>query len=126
MLYTRFIIPIFTLARSSPMRQAAALRVSMGVVLADAGYGDETTFCDGITGLGMHYADVIRPATTVLVPGTAPLPPKPWVGRGTCPTRLRREPGSEKLLAGHPNEPVAVKALAMALPKQAWRTSAWG
>lgn len=98
------------------MRQAIAAGVPMGVVLADAGYGDETAFRDGITALGMLYAVGIRPATTVWAPGTAPLPPKAWAGRGIRPTRLRREPG---------NEPVAVKALAMALAEQAWRTVTW-
>jgi SRSO17 transposase len=88
----------------------------MGVVLADAGYGDETAFRDGITELGMPYAVGIRPATTVWAPGTAPLPPKPWSGRGIRPTRLRREPG---------HEPVAVKALAMALPPQAYSPVTW-
>ena len=98
------------------MRQAVAAGVPMGVVLADAGYGDETAFRDGITALGMRYAVGIRPGTTVWAPGTAPLPPKAWVGRGIRPTRLRREPG---------NEPVAVKALACGLPEQAWRTVTW-
>lgn len=98
------------------MRQAIAAGVPMGVVLADAGYGDETAFRDGITALGMLYAVGIRPGTTVWAPGTAPLPPKAWSGRGIRPTKLRREPG---------NEPVAVKALAMTLPAQAWRTVTW-
>ena len=101
---------------SAQMRQAVAAGVPMGVVLADAGYGDETAFRDGITALGMRYAVGIRPGTTVWGPGTAPLPPKAWVGRGKKPTKLRREPG---------NEPVTVKALAMALPAQAWSTVTW-
>jgi SRSO17 transposase len=98
------------------MRQAIAAGVPMGVALADAGYGDETAFRDGITQLGMLYAVGIRPATTVWAPGSAPLPPKPWAGRGIRPTRLRREPG---------HEPVAVKALAMALPQQAYGSVTW-
>jgi SRSO17 transposase len=98
------------------MRQAVAAGVRMGVVLADAGYGDETAFRDGITELGMLYAVGIRPATTVWAPGTEPLAPKAWSGRGAKPTRLRREPG---------HEPVAVKTLAMTLEAQAWRTVAW-
>lgn len=98
------------------MRQAIAAGVPMGAVLADAEYGDETAFRDGITELGMLYAVGIRPATTVWAPGTAPLPPKPWSGRGIRPTRLRWEPG---------HEPVAVKALAMVLPPQAYRTVTW-
>src|SRR5260370_15316188 len=64
----------------------------------------------------MVYAVGIRPATTVWAPGTAPLPPKPWSGRGIRPTRLRREPG---------NEPVAVKTLAMELPQEAYSTLTW-
>lgn len=98
------------------MRQASVSGVPMGVVLADAGYGDETAFRDGITALGMLYAVGIRPATTVWAPGTAPLPPKAWSGRGIRPTKLRRETG---------NEPVTVKALACALPASAWRTVTW-
>lgn len=98
------------------MREAIATGVQMGVVLADAGYGDETAFRDGITELGMLYAVGIRPATTVWAPGTAPLPPKPWSGRGIRPTRLRREPG---------HEPVAVKALAMGLTADAYRSVTW-
>ena len=98
------------------IRQAIAAGVPMGVVLADAGYGDETAFRDGITELGLTYAVGIRPATTVWAPGTAPLPPKPWCGRGIRPTRLRREPG---------NEPVSVKALAMTLRVQDWHIVAW-
>ncbi len=98
------------------MRQAVAAGVPMGVVLADAVYGDETAFCGGITELGMLYAVGIRPATTVWAPGTAPLPPKAWADRGRRPTKLRREPG---------NAPAAVKALACGLPGQAWRTVTW-
>ena len=98
------------------MRRALGQGVRPGVVLADAGYGDETAFRDGITALGLLYAVGIRPATTVWAPGTAPLPPKPWVGRGRRPTKLRRESG---------HEPVSVKALAMGLELQAWRTVTW-
>ncbi len=98
------------------IRQAIDQGVPLGVVLADAGYGDETAFRDGITALGMLYAVGIRPGTTVWAPGTAPLPPKAWCGRGIRPTKLRREPG---------NEPMTVKALAMALPPQTWCTVTW-
>ena len=98
------------------IRQGVAAGVRRGVVLADAGYGDETAFRDGITELGMPYCVGIRPATTVWAPGTEPLPPKAWSGRGAKPTRLRREPG---------HEPVAVKALAMTLQEQAWCSVTW-
>ncbi|OXC80440.1 IS701 family transposase [Caballeronia sordidicola] len=98
------------------MHEALASGMPMGVVLADAGYGDETAFRSGITELGLLYAVGIRPATTVWAPGTAPLPPKPWSGRGIRPTKLRREPG---------HEPMSVKALAMELPQEAYSTLTW-
>ncbi|MCX7257925.1 MAG: IS701 family transposase [Polaromonas sp.] len=98
------------------MRRAIDQGVRAGVVLADAGYGDETAFRDGLTALSLLYAVGIRPATTVWAPGTAPLPPKAWVGRGKKPTKLRREPG---------NEPVSVKALAMSLAPELWQRVSW-
>ncbi len=98
------------------LRQAVLEGVPGGVVLADAGYGDETAFRSGITALGMLYAAGIRPGTTVWAPGTVPLPPKAWSGRGIRPTKLRRESG---------NEPVTVKALAFGLPASAWRIVTW-
>lgn len=98
------------------LRQAVVSGLPVGVVLADAGYGDETAFRDGITALGLPYAVGIRPATTVWGPNTAPLPPKPWSGRGNRPKRLRREPGCQ---------PVAVKTLALSLPPQAYRIVTW-
>ncbi len=98
------------------MRQALDAGVQPGVVLADAGYGDETAFRDGIADLGLLYAVGIRPATTVWAPGTAPLPPKPWSGHGIRPTRLRRAPD---------HQPLSVKALAIALPPEAFSTVTW-
>ena len=54
--------------------------------------------------------------TTVWLPGTAPLPPKRWSGRGRPTTRLRRD-------ARH--QPVSVKELALGLSKRAWRRIEW-
>lgn len=98
------------------LRGAVASGVRTGVVLADAGYGDETTFRDGMTALGLLYAVGIRPATTVWALGVSPLPPKPWHGRGRQPSLLRRGPG---------HEPVTVKALAMGLPAQSYQQVTW-
>lgn len=98
------------------IRQAVAAGIRPGVVLADAAYGDETAFRAGLTELGLLYAVGIRPGTSVWAPGTAPLPPKPWSGRGRRPTAGQRAPG---------HEPVSVKALALALPAAAWHSVAW-
>jgi SRSO17 transposase len=96
------------------IRQALTQGVPPGVVLADAAYGDDTAFRDGITALGLPYAVGIRPGTTVWPSDTAPLAPKAWSGRGIRPTKLRHVSG---------NEPVSVKALA--LEPQAWSRVSW-
>jgi SRSO17 transposase len=98
------------------IRDALAAGVARGVVLADAGYGNETAFRDELTALGLCYAVGIAATTTVWAPGTRPLPAKPWSGRGRPPTRLRRDPAQP---------PVSVKALALALPAASFRTVAW-
>ena len=98
------------------MRRALEDGVPGGVVLADAGYGDEADFRVGVDALGLRCVLGIRSATTVWPPGEAPLPPAPWSGRGRPPTRLRRDPE---------HRPVSVKDLARGLPRQAWRTVTW-
>jgi SRSO17 transposase len=98
------------------LHEAIASGVTPGIVLADAGYGDETAVRDGVTALGLLYAVGTRSVTSVWAPGTAPLPPRPWSGRGKPPTLLRRVPG---------HEPLAVKELAMQLPVNAWQSVTW-
>jgi SRSO17 transposase len=70
----------------------------------------------GIGALGLPYVAGILSSTTVWAPGTEPLPPKRWSGRGRRPTRIRRD-------AKH--SPVSAKELALGLPKRAWRTIGW-
>ena len=98
------------------LRTAVDSGVPPGVVLADAGYGDETAFRDGITEMGLFYAVGIRPGTTVWPPGVSPLPPIPQRGRGRPSSLLRRGPG---------HEPMSVKALAMGLPPSAFQQVRW-
>ena len=57
------------------IRQARADGVPAGVVLGDAGYGDETDFRVGIGELGLGYVLGIRFGTSAWPPGQAPLPP---------------------------------------------------
>jgi len=98
------------------IRQALADGVPAGVVLGDAGYGDETGFRVGVGECGLDYVLGIRSGTSVWPPGTAPLPPAPWSGQGRPPTRVRRSPE---------HQPVSVKNLAQTLPRQAWRQVTW-
>jgi len=98
------------------MRAAKAAGLPGEIALADAGYGDNTAYRDGIRELGMRYAVGIKTGTKVWAPGCAALPAKPWRGKGRKPTHLRRGPD---------NQPVTVKALALSLPASAWRKTTW-
>jgi SRSO17 transposase len=98
------------------LRQALADGVPVGIVLGDPGYGDETDFRLGVTELALRYVLGVRSGTSVWAPGTEPLPPLPWSGRGRRPTRLRRA-------ADH--QPVTLKTLALSLTARAWRTVTW-
>ena len=98
------------------LRQARDEGIPVGIVLGDAGYGDECDFRVGVSELDLRYVLGIRPGTSVWPPGQAPLPPAPWSGQGRPPTRLRRSPE---------HQPVSVKDLARSLPRRAWRSVTW-
>jgi SRSO17 transposase len=98
------------------IRQAKQDGLPGDVVAADAGYGDDTNYRDGITELGLLYVVGIKPQTSVWAAGTAPLAPKPWSGRGRKPTRLRRD---------ETQSPISVKTLALSLTASAWRMLTW-
>jgi SRSO17 transposase len=99
------------------IRRAVEQKVPAGVILADAGYGNGTSFRSAITQLGLQYAAGIESSTTVWEPGQSPLPaPSRKPGRGAPPKRLHRN-------ADH--QPISVKQLALALPPAAWKDIAW-
>src|SRR6187455_790743 len=98
------------------IRAACAAGLPHGVVLMDAGYGSNTRLREEIGTLGLSYVAGIPPQTSVWPPGTAPLPPLPWSGRGRRPKLMRRD--SE-------HQPVSVKALAVGLPAASWQTISW-
>ncbi len=98
------------------LRAARAAGIEAELVLADAGYGNDTDFRDGITEIGLSYAVGIQSTTTLWPPGSAPLPPKQWSGRGRPTSAIRRD-------AEH--QPVSARQMALALPKQAWRRVTW-
>jgi len=98
------------------LRWACESGLPRGVVLMDAGYGADTDVRANITTLGLSYVAGIMPNTTVWAPGTGPLPPKKWSGQGRPPKLIRRDTR---------HGPNSVKALALALPANAWRTIKW-
>lgn len=87
-----------------------------GVVLADAAYGTNGEFREQLTRMGLAYAVGVQSNVTIWPPGTEPLAPKEWSGRGRRPTRLRRD-------AQH--RPVSVKELALSLPASAFENVTW-
>jgi SRSO17 transposase len=90
--------------------------VPRGVVLADAGYGSDTAFRTGLTEMGLTYVVGIQSSMSLWPPGTQPLPPKPWSGRGRPPSLVRRHPA---------HKPTSTKQLAQALPEAAWHSVTW-
>src|SRR6478735_6314268 len=79
--------------------QALAAGVPTGVVVTDAGYGNDTDFRDGVTALGLAYVAGILGTTSLWPLGAGPLPPARWSGKGRPPKRLRRDPEHQPLAA---------------------------
>jgi SRSO17 transposase len=98
------------------IRAAVAAQVTCGVVLADAAYGINTEFRDGLTQLKLQYVVGVQSSLTVWEPGKEPLPAKPRRKMGRPPRLLQRT-------ADH--QPVSVKQLAMSLPAHAFKDIAW-
>ena len=98
------------------IRAAAAAQVARGVVLADAAYGINTEFREGLTRLKLQYVVGVQSSLTVWEPGKQPLPAKPR-GKMGRPARLLQR------TADH--QPVSVKQLAMKLPSRAFQDITW-
>ena len=98
------------------IRQAVEADVARGVVLADAAYGNDSGFRAGLSELQLSYVVGVQSTMTVWQPGIAPLPAKPWKGKGRPPRLLRRN---------KKHQPVAVEELAQMLPTTAWKTISW-
>jgi len=85
-------------------------------VLADAGYGIDYAFRQGLSDLGLYYMVGITSAVVVWPPGLEPLPPKPYSGMGRPPVMPRRTAK---------RQPVSVKTLAQGLPDSAFHSISW-
>jgi SRSO17 transposase len=85
-------------------------------VLADAGYGVDNSFRQALSDMGLTYVVGVTSAVVVWPPGVQPLPPLPYSGRGRPPVMPRRTAK---------RQPMSVKALAMALPLEAFQIISW-
>ncbi|HKX49753.1 MAG TPA: IS701 family transposase [Candidatus Binatia bacterium] len=98
------------------IRAAKAGGVGVGIVLADAAYGNDTSWREELSEMELEYCVGVQSVTTVWSKGTGPLPPMPRKKMGRPPTRWRRGAGAK---------PVSVKELAESLPARRWRTVEW-
>lgn len=98
------------------IRAAVAAQAPRGVVLADAAYGMNTDFRDGLTELKLQYVMGVQSSMTVWEPGKQPLAAKPRRKIGRPPRLLQRT-------ANH--HPISVKQLAINLPTSAYKEVTW-
>ena len=89
-------------------------------VLADAGYGVDTAFREGLSDLGLLYVVGVTGSVTVWPPGREPLPAVPYSGRGRASKRLRIGGRDDPL-----HRPQSIKELAFELGAQHWHTVTW-
>ena len=98
------------------IRRARERGIPEGVVLADAGYGNDTGFRTALTHMELLYVMGILSTVTVWKPGGGPAPTPPYKGLGRPPRLLQRD---------ETHQPVSVKELALSLPPDAWKQVAW-
>ena len=98
------------------LRQLLAEGAPRHCVLADAGYGVDNAFRQALSDMGLLYAVGVTSAVVVWPPGVEPLAPAPYSGRGRPPVVPIRTDALQ---------PMSVKALALSLPAQAFKTLTW-
>src|SRR5664280_91519 len=98
------------------IRSLVAEGVPHGVVLADAAYGNDNGFREGLEALELSYAVGIQSTTTVWPPEIAPLPPQPQGKMGRPPRLLRRD---------KQHQPLSAKELALCLSATDLRPVSW-
>jgi SRSO17 transposase len=98
--------------------QAACQRSEgRAIVLADAAYGNNNEFRNGLDELGLSYVVGVNPNTGVWPRGVKPLPPKaPSGNKGRRSTRQRYAKG---------HEPQSCEQLALTLTEDKWQHVQW-
>jgi SRSO17 transposase len=93
------------------LRAAQAAGLPLGTVLADAGYGYDSQFRQGVTELGLAYVVGIQ-SNVLMWQADAILPLADTAGPAPSRTRQRAQQ-------------VSAKALALGQPDEAWQTITW-
>jgi SRSO17 transposase len=98
------------------IKRARERGVPTGVVLTDAGYGNDSQFRAQLTEWALPYIAGLMSTVTVWKPGEQPLPAPKRKNMGRPPKLLQRD---------RKHQPVSVKELALSLPEDAWKTVSW-
>ena len=98
------------------IRSLVQEEVPRGVVLADAAYGNDSQFREGLEALELSYTVGIQSSTTVWPPEIKPLPPAPKGKLGRPPRLLRRD---------EQHQPLTAKELALCLGPHDLHTVVW-
>jgi SRSO17 transposase len=98
------------------IRAAVDRQISSAPVLADAAYGNDSKFREGLRDLGLLYVVGVQSSTSVWKPGQGPLAKGKWQGIGRPTSLLRRD---------RRHHPISVRELAISLSSSAWKIVAW-
>ena len=90
--------------------------IPTGMVLADADYGNNHVFREGLEKLDLSYVVGVKQHTSAWGPGVLPLKPEPNLGKGRQRIRIQYTEG---------HRPESLKTLAMKQDAKAWQTVEW-
>jgi SRSO17 transposase len=99
------------------IQRARQRGIPQGVVLADAGYGVDTSFRAALTKMELAYIMGVQSSVTVWKPGEAPQPAPARRGSTGRPRKLLQRDAK--------HHPVSAKELAVSLPADAWKKVTW-
>ena len=100
----------------SELQQCHERGIPHGIVLADAAYGNDNSFREGLDALGLSYVVGTKSNTSVWGPGVHPIKPTLTKDQGRQSIRF-------KYTKGH--RPESVKTIAMDLKDSAWQYIEW-
>jgi SRSO17 transposase len=99
------------------IQRARERGLPQGVVLADAGYGNDTSFRMALTEMELAYVMGVQSTVTVWKPGEEPKPAPARQGNTGRPRKLLQRDSK--------HQPVSAKQLATSLPAEAWCKVTW-
>jgi len=98
------------------LKRCCERELPRGIVAADAAYGHDRVFREGVEALGLEYVLSVQLTTLVWPPGTQPEKPGKYKGVGRKPTRQRIKKGQE---------PQQLEEMALSLEAKHWRYLTW-